>query len=88
MKTTKQIAPVSDELIDAWLKQGRKPEDVNGLVKQFTRRVVERAMQAEMAEHLGYGKHDPEGNNSGNSRNGVSLKTLKGDFGEQLRKEI
>jgi putative transposase len=82
MKTTKQIAPVSDELIDAWLKQGRKPEDVNGLVKQFTRRVVERAMQAEMAEHLGYGKHDPEGNNSGNSRNGVSLKTLKGDFGE------
>jgi len=82
MKTTKQIASVSDELIDAWLKQGRKPEDVNGLLKQLTKRVVERAMQGEMAEHLGYGKHDPEGNNSGNSRNGVSLKTLKGDFGE------
>jgi putative transposase len=39
-------------------------------------------MQAEMSEHLGYGKHDPAGNNSGNSRNGKTTKTLKGDFGE------
>src|SRR5260370_15481510 len=82
MKKTKQISPISDELIDAWLKQGRKPEDIQGLLKQFTKQVVERAMQGEMAEHLGYEKHDPEGNNSGNSRNGTTLKTLKGDFGE------
>ena len=82
MKKTKQIAPVSDELIDAWLKQGRKPEDVNDLLTQFTKRLVERAMQGEMAEHLGYEKHDREGKNSGNSRNGVTSKTLKGDFGE------
>jgi transposase-like protein len=39
-------------------------------------------MQAEMSEHLGYDKHDPAGNNSGNSRNGKTTKTLKGDFGE------
>ena len=39
-------------------------------------------MQAEMTEHLGYEKHDPAGNNSGNSRNGATTKTLKGDFGE------
>ncbi len=57
------------------------PETVNGLLKEFTKRVVERAMQGEMAEHLGYEKHDPEGNNSGNSRNGATVKTLKGDFG-------
>jgi transposase-like protein len=38
-------------------------------------------MQGEMAEHLGYEKHDPDGDNSGNSRNGATLKTLKGDFG-------
>ena len=82
MKKTKQTSPISDELIDAWLKQGRKPEDIQGLLKQFTKQVVERAMQGEMAEHLGYEKHDPEGNNSGNSRNGTTLKTLKGDFGE------
>src|SRR5580698_780176 len=82
MKKTKQASPVGDELIDEWLKQGRKPEDVNELLKQFTKRVVERAMEGEMAEQLGYEKHDPEGNNSGNSRNGVTRKTLKGDFGE------
>ena len=82
MKKTKRPSPVSDELIDEWLKQGRKPEDVNELLKQFTKRVIERAMQGEMTEHLGYEKHDPEGNNSGNSRNGVTAKTLKGDFGE------
>ena len=82
MKKTKQAAPVSDELIDAWLKQGRKPEDVHGLLRQLTKLVVERAMQGEMAEHLGYEKHDPEGNNSGNSRNGGDPQALKGDFGE------
>jgi hypothetical protein len=37
-------------------------------------------MQGEMAEHLGYEKHDPDGNNSGNSRNRATLKTLKGRF--------
>lgn len=39
-------------------------------------------MQGEMNSHLGYAKHDPAGANSGNSRNGVTRKTLKGDFGE------
>ena len=61
MKKTKQASPISDELIDELLKQGRTPEDVNGLLKQFTKQVVERAMQGEMAEHLGYEKHDPAG---------------------------
>ena len=63
----------------------KKPEDIigkNGLLKQLTKALLERAMQAEMTDHLGYEKHDPAGNNSGNSRNGTSQKTLKGDFGE------
>ena len=34
-------------------------------------------MQAELTEHLGYGKHHPVGYQSGNSRNGVTKKTLK-----------
>ena len=38
-------------------------------------------MQAELTEHLGYEPHDAAGDNSGNSRNGKSRKTLKGDFG-------
>lgn len=73
------------KLIDKLLLDYKKPEDIigeNGLLKQLTKAVLERAMQAEMTEHLGYEKHDPAGNNSGNSRNGATTKTLKGDFGE------
>ena len=73
------------ELIDRLLGDYQKPEDLmgeNGLLKQLTRAIVERALQAELTTHLGYEKHSPEGHNSGNSRNGVSTKQLKGDFGE------
>ncbi|MCU1326090.1 MAG: transposase, mutator type [Bryobacterales bacterium] len=82
MARQKAEKPFRDEELDEWLKAGRTPGDVNNLVKQFTKAVVERAMQAEMKAHLGYGKHDPAGANNGNSRNGVTRKTLKGDFGE------
>src|SRR6266571_2186754 len=53
-----------------------------GKLKRFVKAVLERAMNAELTHHLGYEKHDPAGNNSGNSRNGTSSKTVKGDFGE------
>jgi transposase-like protein len=43
---------------------------------------VERALQVEMEEPLGYAKHAQEGHGSGNSRNGYSSKTLKGNIGE------
>jgi putative transposase len=75
---------IDNEVIDNLLKDYKKPEDIigeNGLLKQLTKALLERAMQAEMTEHLGYEKHDPAGNNSGNSRNGKSSKTLKGEFG-------
>src|ERR1700704_45418 len=73
------------KLIDKLLADYKKPEDIigeNGLLKQLTKALLERAMQAEMTEHLGYSKHDPAGQNSGNSGNGKTTKTLKGDFGE------
>ena len=82
MKRQKQESGISAELIDKLLEQGRKPEDVNNLLKQLTKAVLERALQGEMTEYLGYRKHDPSGNGSGNSRNGVTRKTLKGEFGE------
>ena len=53
-----------------------------GLLKQLTKALVERAMQAELTHHLGYPKHDPAGRGSGNARNGVSKKTVQGDFGQ------
>jgi hypothetical protein len=72
MRKQKEAKPISDELIDGLLKQGRKAEDIQGLLKQITKAVLERALQGEMTEHLGYDKHDPAGNHSGNSRNGVT----------------
>jgi putative transposase len=74
----------NNNLIDQLLADYQKPEDIlgeNGLLKQLTKAVLERALHAELTHHLGYDKHSPAGNNSGNSRNGKSKKTLKGDFG-------
>ena len=62
----------------------KKPEDLigeNGILKQLTKAIVERALQAELAAHLGHDKHEAVANESGNTRNGSSTKTLKGDFG-------
>lgn len=76
---------VTNELIDSLLADYKKPEDLigeNGLLKLLTKKLVERALQAEMAEHLGHAKHETVANTAGNTRNGKSKKTLKGEFGE------
>jgi putative transposase len=73
------------DLIDKLLEGYQKPEDLigeNGLLKQLTKALVERAMSAELTHHLGYQKNDPDGRGSGNSRNGNSRKKLTGDFGQ------
>jgi len=75
---------LSNELIDKLLADYKSPADLigeDGLLKQLTKRLLERAMAAELTEHVGYEKHDPAGRNSGNSRNGSSAKTIKGTFG-------
>jgi hypothetical protein len=38
---------VSDELIDEWLERGRKPEDIDALLKQITKAALDRALQGE-----------------------------------------
>ena len=76
---------LDNDLLDKLLEGYQKPEDLigeNGLLKQLTKALVERALNAELTHHLGYDKNDPEGRGSGNSRNGRSRKTLKGDFGQ------
>lgn len=76
---------IDRELMDKLLADYKGPEDLigeQGLLKQLTKALVERAMNAELTHHLGYEKHDPSGRGSGNSRNGTSRKKLKGDFGE------
>jgi putative transposase len=76
---------LNDDLLDKLIEGYQKPEDLigeNGLLKQLTKALIERAMKAELTHHLGYEKNSPEGRGSGNSRNGKSRKKLKGDFGE------
>ena len=77
--------PIPSELLDSLLSGYQKPEDLigeNGLLKQLTKALVERALEAEMTHHLGHAKHEAVNNPIGNTRNGKSRKILKGDFGE------
>jgi putative transposase len=83
MSTKKHDLP--EELLSGLLANYKKPEDLigeNGLLKQLTKLLVERALDAELTEHLGYERNEVVSNTSGNTRNGKSKKTLKGDFGE------
>ena len=80
--TTKTAIPA--ELLDQLLANYSKPEDLtgdDGLFKQLKKALIERALNAELTEHLGYEKGDPAGRGSGNSRNGTSAKTLLTDDG-------
>ncbi|SDT53396.1 Transposase, Mutator family [Pseudomonas lini] len=84
-KRTKRVKPELVKLADSLLANYRKPEDLigeNGLLKQLTKMLVERALEAEMIEHLGHDKSAAVTNAEGNARNGHSGKTFKGDFGE------
>lgn len=75
---------VEPDLIDRLLADYQKPEDLlgeNGILKQLTKAIVERALQAELSIHLGHDKHETVINDRGNTRNGSSAKTLKSDFG-------
>ena len=52
-----------------------------GLLSQLTKRVVESALEGELDDHLGYGKHDPTGRDGGNSRNGRRAKSVLTEAG-------
>ena len=67
----------------AELAENLKTEkDLSSLTRELVKLTVETALGKEMEEHLGYAKHAAEGRGSGNSRNGTSKKTLKGQVGE------
>jgi len=76
---------IKDELLDELIKGYQKPEDLigeNGLLKQLTKRLVERALKGELTHHLGYERNEDAAAKGSNRRNGSSRKTLKGDFGD------
>ena len=63
-------------------KNIKTEKDLGDFSRQLKKMTVEAALGAEMEEHLGYAKHEPEGHHTGNSRNGFSGKALKGNHGE------
>ena len=78
---------IEKELLDRLLADYncQKPEQLigeNGLLKQLTKALLERALQAEMTVHLGHEKHGAISKQGGNTRNGKSAKTIKGEFGK------
>src|SRR6266567_4387458 len=91
---TKPAEPVADDgLVDAagealarQLAERARAEGLSlagpgGLLGRLTKVVLESALEGEMDAHLGYAKHDPAGNGSGNSRNGKRVKTVLTDVG-------
>ncbi|HDM74839.1 MAG TPA: IS256 family transposase [Deltaproteobacteria bacterium] len=73
-----------DTLIDELLEDVNDPKDIlgkNGLLKQLTKRLVERALEAELTDHLGYEPHEQKGRGTGNSRNGKGHKTVQSETG-------
>lgn len=72
-------------MIESEVKKCKTLEDVmrpDGLIKQLSKHLIEGMLGAELDEHLGYGKHESVGRNSGNSRNGYNSKTVKSSDGE------
>src|SRR5215210_3269560 len=75
---------LSDELIDELLAGARTEEEIvgpGGLWADLTRRLVERAMSAELTAHLGYEPHREPPGGSDNARNGTTPKTLQTEHG-------
>lgn len=77
--------PLDPKIVESLLKNTKTPEDIfgdNGILKQLKKALTERILEGELTTELGYQKHDISGNNSGNSRNGYTKKTLKTKDGE------
>jgi putative transposase len=77
---------IRKELLDELIKDYKNPEDLigeNGILKQLTKALLERAMEAELTHELGFEKHDRSSSKeSDNRRNGTSRKTVKSKHGE------
>ena len=75
-----------DALLDELLKDySGDPKEIlgeHGLLKEMTKRLVERALEGEMTEHVGYEPHVAEGRGNGNSRNGKGKKTVQSESGQ------
>jgi hypothetical protein len=68
-----------DDVVDELLAGARTEEEIvgpGGLLSQLTKRLVERAMEVELTDHVGYERHQEPPGGSGNTRNGSTSKSL------------
>ena len=76
---------IDEQLLDRLVGQARdgglQLTGEGGLLAQLTKRLVESALEGELTDHLGYGKHDAAGRDGGNSRNGHRSKTVLTEVG-------
>jgi transposase-like protein len=78
---------LGDEVLDALLERSKDTDGglrltgEGSMLGDLIKAVLERALEGELSAHLGYEKHDPSGNNSGNSRNGAARKTVQTGIG-------
>jgi putative transposase len=76
---------IPDEVIDQLLAGARTEEEIagpGGLLATLTKRLVERAMEVELTDHVGYAPHQEPPGGTGNTRNGTSPKTLVTEHGQ------
>jgi putative transposase len=72
-----------DDLLNSeFLKQFKDSKEFSTFMEQMYVRGVEKMLEGELDNHLGYEKYSPTGKNSGNSRNGKTSKKLKSEYGE------
>src|SRR5262245_1021308 len=74
-----------DELVAKMRSDGVRLSGPGGFLTEMLKAVLERGLQAELTQHLGYDKHDPAGKGSGNSRNGTTPKTVLTEVGPVVR---
>ncbi len=70
------------ELVGLLSEQCGNLEDVHALLKTLFKETLEKMLESELDEHLGYEKNSVAGNNSGNSRNGYGKKTIQTELGQ------
>jgi len=76
---------IRKEVLDELIGELKNPEEFygrGGLIETLTKAITERVLEGELTHHLGYPKDAVAGNNSGNSRNGKTSKTVKGKNGD------
>jgi hypothetical protein len=72
------MADWAAELVDRARREGVELTGQDGLLAALVGQVLQRGLEVEMTDHLGYERHDPAGRGSGNSRNGHYPKTVDG----------